>query len=86
MQMGRGAAAVLAACIAAAACDRGGAAKSAGGGAGDDDTTSVGISPDSAKKIDQMLRDSGVTVDTQRVDSGQVRPEGVDEQEPDTTP
>lgn len=84
MRMGRGAAAVLAACIAAAACDRGGAAKAGGAGA-DDDTTSVGISPDSAKKIDQMLRDSGVTVDTQRVDSGQARPEGVEEQEPDST-
>jgi len=64
----RPAAAVLAAAL-VAGCDRG-----AGGGNGDgkgkDGEPSAEARQDSSREVQQALRDSGVSVDTQKIDTG----------------
>ena len=66
----RPAAAVLAAAL-VAGCDRGGG----GGGAdkGKDGEPSAEARQDSSREVQQALRDSGVSVDTQKIDTGTAR-------------
>jgi len=59
----RAGAAVLAAAL-AAGCDRG------GGGNGEAKPPTAEARQDSAKQVQQALRDSGVSVDTQKIDTG----------------
>jgi hypothetical protein len=63
----RPAAAMLAAAL-VAGCSRGEAG--AGGGEEKDGKPSAEARQDSSKKVQQALRDSGVTVDTQKIDTG----------------
>ena len=67
----RPAAAVLAAAL-VAGCDRG--AGGAGAGAGKDGEPSAEARQDSVREVQQALRDSGVSVDTQKIDTGTARP------------
>jgi len=62
----RPAAAVLAAAL-AAGCSRGGGGEGKAGGAAE---PSVQARQDSARQAQQALRDSGVSVDTQKIDTG----------------
>jgi len=64
----RPAAAVLAAAL-VAGCDRGGG----GAGSGKDGEPSAEARQDSSREIQQALRDSGVSVDTQKIDTGTAR-------------
>jgi len=59
----RAGAAVLAAAL-TAGCDRG------GGGTGETKARSAEARQDSVKEVQQALRDSGVSVDTQKIDTG----------------
>jgi hypothetical protein len=66
----RPAAAVLAAAL-VAGCDRG---EGGGAGSGKDGGPSAEARQDSSREIQQALRDSGVSVDTQKIDTGTARP------------
>jgi len=74
------AAAALAACVAAAGCRINVREDDDNGGDGDAKAVAA---EDSARKAEQDLRDAGVTVDTQVIDSGQARAEGAAEADPD---
>jgi hypothetical protein len=63
----RAGAAVLAAAL-VAGCDRGQV-----GGAGKDGQPSAEARRDSSREVQQALRDSGVSVDTQKIDTGTAR-------------
>jgi hypothetical protein len=67
----RPAATMLAAAL-VAGCSRGEAG--AGGGEEKDGEPSAEARQDSTKKVQQALRDSGVTVDTQKIDTGTTTP------------
>ena len=62
----RPAAAMLAAAL-VAGCSRG---EAGGGGKAKDGAPSAEARQDSSKKAQQALRDSGVSVDTQKIDTG----------------
>ena len=62
----RAGAALLAAAL-AAGCDKG------GGGGGDAKAPSAEAHQDSVREVQQALRDSGVSVDTQKIDTGTAR-------------
>jgi hypothetical protein len=66
----RPAAALLAGAVVVAGCDRG---AGGGGGSGKDGQPSAEARQDSSREVQQALRDSGVSVDTQKIDTGTAR-------------
>ncbi|HEX8242214.1 MAG TPA: hypothetical protein VF541_01915 [Longimicrobium sp.] len=79
MRMGiRGAAAVLAACVALGACNRGSGSGSRGDG-GRAATGDAEAQEDSARVTAKALQDSGVSVDTQKIDTGGAQTTHVDD-------